>query len=100
MREEASYTQGGSAVSALVPSIASVTRNMDSNVALALGTQHKIIAIVGQSNLLPSMSDTQSDTGSVFRVVQNVHAFAARDEKVGPSERFSQTSEPSSAIAA
>ena len=41
----------------------------------------------------------QIDSGNVFRVKQNAHPFAMRDERFGPSEGFGKASEPSGVTA-
>ena len=81
--------------------MASVAKDMtNSNVEFAFGPQNKYIAIVHQGNVLSNMSDTQSDTSSVLRVIQNAHSFATKDGRFSPAEGFSKTSELSGVIAA
>ena len=60
---------------------------------LPLGQQNKVVAFVGQGGILSGMGNTQSDTRSVFRVIQNAHSFAMRDEGINPSEGVSRNSE-------
>ena len=73
---------------------------MNRDVKSIIGPQNKVITFVGQGNVPSSMSDTQSDTRSVFRVIQNAHPFAKSDGQFGPPECFSKTSELSGVIAA
>ena len=72
---------------------------MNRDVKSIFGQQNKVIKFVGQGNVPSSMSDTQSDTRRVIRVILNAHPFAKRDETFGPSEGFSKTSELSGVVA-
>ena len=56
---------------------------MNSNLEVALGTQDKVIPVVG-----------------LFRVIQNANTFATGDKTFGPSECFSKTGELDSVIVA
>ena len=73
---------------------------MNREVKSIFGPQNKVITYVGQGNVPSSMSDTQSDTRSVFRVIQNANPLARRDETFGPSEGFNKASELSGVVAA
>ena len=72
---------------------------LNGDVEFALRPQNKLATFDRQNNVPSSMSDTQSDTRSVFRVIQNAHPFTTRDEQFGPCEGFSKASELSGDIA-
>ena len=91
LRDEASHAQGGSSIGTLIAGIAPMAKNvMDRDMKIASRPQHELVALVGQCNLLFSVSNTKCNTSRVFGIIK-IRALSPRGTKNNISKFFKIT---------
>ena len=101
LKEEAPHAQRGGNISALVPVIASIAKNvMGRDMEIALQAQQEFVASTRKRHVPLSMGNTESDTSRVFGIKKDAQTCTARNEGISPTKSFSQTSEFCSVVAA
>ena len=96
LREEAPHAQRGGNISAFVPGIASIAKNvMGRDMEIALQAQQEFVASTRKRHVPLSMGNTES----VFGIKKDEQTRTARNEGISPKKSSSQTSEFCSVVA-